>query len=163
MCSLSYAQQCARIWLGSIIMKKFILTAGMAVLATASAQANGCNIADVMFGSVAIELIQHKGYETAIVRGNDYPAVGTSKFDALKGAIYGQISSPERDGSRKVTNADGDICGSIGADLVIDTTDSDCNGCDKAPVTLQKVPKIDGYVVVRRGSIMGTIEGRLPK
>jgi len=90
------------------------------------AQAKGCNIADVMFGSVKIELIQHKGYESAIIVGNDYPAVGTSKFDALKGAIYGQIAPPERDGSRRLTNADGEICGSIGADLVIDATDSDC-------------------------------------
>ena len=69
--------------------------AALALLTTTSAQANGCNIADVMFGKVTIELIQHKGYETAIIVGNDYPAVGTSKFNALKGAIYGQISSPE--------------------------------------------------------------------
>jgi hypothetical protein len=147
----------------SIDRRSILFSAAALAVLTTSAQANGCNIADVMFGKVAIELIQHKGYDTAIIVGKDYPAVGTSKFDALKGAIYGQISSPERDGSRKITNADGDICGSLGADLVIDTVDSDCSGCDKTPVTLQKVPKLDGYVVVRRGSIMGTIEGRLPK
>jgi hypothetical protein len=125
---------------------------------TSAARAEGCNIADVLFGKVRIEIIQHKDYETGIIFGNDFDS---KKFSYDK--ILGQIASAERDGSRTVSDANGEPCGTIEQNLTIDTSNTNCNSCDKTPVTLRKVPP-NSYIVMRNGAqIVGTISGTLNK
>ncbi len=67
----------------------------------------GCNIADLMYGRVRIELIPHKeGFETGIIMGADFDSKRFSYY-----RILGQIASPERDGSRLISDVNGESCG----------------------------------------------------
>ena len=128
------------------------------LIPSVSALAEGCNIADVLFGKVRIELIPNKEYkfETGIVFGNDFDS---KRFSY--GKILGSIRAPERDGSRRVDNVNGDLCGIIEEDLTVDTSDSSCTSCNKAPFVIKRLsPK--AYAIIEGGTIRGTIEGRLP-
>ena len=142
---------------------------------TNAAHAKGCNIAEVLFGKVKVEILPHKepngviSYETGIIFGNDYPEVGRSKFDYMR--ILGQINSPERDGTRRILDVNGELCGVIEvmdergrplSELVVDNSDADCDSCDKTPIILRRVPP-NSYVAMRHDEIMGTIRGRLNK
>lgn len=135
------------------------LALAFSVLATGVAQADGCNIANLLFGKVRIELIYNKKfeYETGIIFGND--------FDSKRFAydrILGKIAGSERDGSHRVNDVNGEMCGEITENLRVDTEGVECASCGKMPIRLQKVG--NGYAVVTgAGNIMGTIEGRLPK
>lgn len=154
---------------------KLIIVIALILSWTSVADAKGCNIANILFGKVRIVILPHKepngavSYETGIILGNDFPEVGTSKFDYMK--MLGQISPPERDGSRAIFDVNGERCGTIETmdeqgrplrEMVIDTTDTDCDGCDKTPIILRRVPP-NSYVVMRNDEIMGTISGRLNK
>lgn len=154
---------------------KLIIVMAVILSWTSVADAKGCNIADILFGKVRIEILPHKepngtvSYETGIILGNDFPEVGRSKFDYMK--ILGQISSAERDGSRAILDVNGERCGTIEVmdergrplpEMVIDTSDTDCDTCDKTPIILRRVPP-NSYVIMRHNEIMGTISGRLNK
>ena len=152
----------------------FVVLAAVLIWVNA-AHAKGCNIADVLFGKVRVEILPHKepngviSYETVIIFGNDYPEAGRSKFDYMR--ILGQIESPERDGTRHILDVTGELCGNIEVmdkrgrplrELIINTSDVDCASCDKTPIVLRRVPP-NSYVVTRHDEIMGTISGRLNK
>ena len=133
-----------------------IIATAFVLFSTQLARADGCNIANVLFGKVRIELIQHQGYETGIIFGGDFDS---QRFAYEK--ILGQIASPERDGSRAILNANGERCGRILEDLSIDISDAECGSCSKAPINLTKVSPNSFAVVIKGGSIVGTINGRL--
>ncbi|ACK85534.1 hypothetical protein [Methylorubrum extorquens] len=143
------------------MMKSRALALAMvsSTLVSAPARADGCNISNLLFGKVRIELIPHGSgrdfYETGIIFGNDFE----SKRFAY-GRILGQIASSERDGSHRVSDVNQEVCGIIESNLRIDTQDTEYKAPE--PVRLQKVGS--GFAVLNgSGSIMGTIEGRLPK
>jgi hypothetical protein len=96
-------------------------------------------------------------YESSIIFGNDFDS---KRFSYDK--ILGQIAPPERDGSRRISDANGDFCGLILRDLSIDNSDTTCDGCSKAPLYLQKVATNAYIVISKEGDIMGTIKVRLP-
>jgi hypothetical protein len=113
----------------------------------------------VLFGKVRLELIPHDdyGYETGIVFGND--------FDSRKfayGNILGQISSPERDGSRYIRDVDSKLCGMLLNDMTIDTSESSCRACSKSPAFLKKISPNAYAVTLEDGTPVGLMEGRLP-
>jgi hypothetical protein len=151
-------------------MKTAIAVAGAIIVGGASAvRAEGCNIADVLFGKVRIEIIQHQGdtapsgqklagYETGIIFGNDFDS---PRFSYDK--ILGQVAPPERDGSMRITNVNGELCGSILRDMSIDNSSASCGGCSKTPINLLKISPNSYVVRLKGGNIVGTIEGRLNK
>lgn len=124
--------------------------------------AQGCNIADVLFGKVRIEIILDKQYnfETGIIFGND-----SSNEKFRSGKILGKIEpwGTASSTARRIDNVHAELCGVLAKNLVVDVSDSDCDKCDKSPILIKSVTKTS-YVVLRKdGKILGTIEGRLPK
>lgn len=104
-----------------------------------------CNLRDLFFGQVELQIVTHgdpvmRGlrYETAIIV-NGYK-------------IVGQLSEPERDGSRPIFNAAGENCGSLEENLRITSGD--------LPLTLRRVTA-NSFVVFNGDSPVGTIKGRL--
>lgn len=139
-------------------LAKLVIAAVAAIGGTgdrAMAQTSGCNIANVLFGSVRIELIPKQGYETGIVFGNS-----TDGGRFARARVLGVIHSPERDGSRAVLDTDGNPCGEITERMQIV---ADCIGCAKGSYTLKSVSGVSLVVLHRDGSILGTIQGRLPR
>jgi hypothetical protein len=120
-----------------------------------TAQADGCNIANVLYGKVRMEIIPHTDYETGIVFGDDFDSKRFSD-----GKILGQIAGAERDGSHRVSDVNGEVCGIIESNLSIDTSEANCGSCAKTQIFLRKVPP-NSYVVMSGGTIVGTISGRL--
>ena len=144
-------------------MKLIIATALATALSSFGlARAEGCNIADVIFGKVRIEIIPHNSggskWETGIIFGND---TNGGRYSYYK--ILGQVDQSERDGSRAIKNIDGELCGTLNRDMSVDTEYASCVGtwC-KRPISIRQVTP-ENLAVVANGSIQGTIEGRFPK
>jgi hypothetical protein len=143
------------------MMQSTLFLATVLSLCATSALAEECNIANVLFGKVRIELIPHKeeqrfkGYETGIVFGADFDS---KRFSYDK--ILGRISPPERDGSRRISDVSGEPCGEITQSMQI--VPEDCQGCAKGPYALRRVTNSSYVVLHPNGSILGTVEGRLP-
>ena len=117
-----------------------------------TAQADGCNIANLLFGKVRIE----QAKSTSIIIGND--------FDSQRfryGNILGQIAGSERDDSRRISDLSQNVCGILQSNMQIDTSEAECKSCSKSRISLKKVGP--GFVVLSDGKIMGTIEGKLPQ
>ena len=137
----------------------FVLTC---MISTTRAYADDCNIADLLFGKVRIELIQHHkpgfaGYETGVIFGNDFDS---KRFYYER--ILGRIASPERDGSRLIRDVTGNFCGVIQKDMRLDYPNGNCATCDKdASVGLRKMAP-SSYAVIQNKKVVGTVEGRLP-
>ncbi len=127
------------------------------LLSGSGAYAEGCNVADVLFGKVRIELIQHRDYQTGVIYGNDFDSKRFSYY-----RILGQIMSPERDGSRRISDVNGEVCGVLLDNMTIDTSDSVApSGNISAKV--QRISSVALVVLHGDGGIAGTITGRLPK
>ena len=150
-------QNVAVMKLVTVIARVAPISVAVILFFNGTASADGCNLANIILGKVRIELIPHDGYETGINFGNDFDS---KRFSYYK--ILGQIASSERDGSRRITDVNGELCGVLLKDLNIDTSDGVCAGCSKEPKKLIRIsPKAYGVMV--NDSIMGTIEGRLNK
>jgi hypothetical protein len=128
--------------------KGTLVAALFAATVSASVAHAECNLRDVFFGQIAIEIVTHDvegmpgiRYETGIIVDN----TGTSK-------IRGQIGEPERDGSRPILNANGENCGRLESNFRI--TDGDL------PLRLRRVSS-NSFVVFNGNTPVGTIEGRL--
>ena len=107
-----------------------------------------CRLRDLFFGQLEIQIVTHDvedmpgiRYETGLIVDN----TGTSK-------ILGQLSEPERDGSRPIMNAAGESCGSLESNLRISG--------GELPLTLRRVTS-NSFVVFNGTSPVGTIKGRL--
>jgi len=137
-------------------MKHLVIAATLIAASLMSVNAEECNIANILFGKVRIELIPHKDYETGIVFGNDFDS---KRFSYYK--ILGQIASPERDGSRHISDVNGEPCGEVTQNMQI--VPENCQGCSKGPYPLRKVSNSSYVILHSNGSILGNIEGRLPK
>lgn len=124
--------------------------------------ADGCNIANILFGKVRIEIIQDKQYnfETGIIFGNDF-----SNEKIRNGKILGKIEpwGTASSTARRIDNVDGELCGVLAKNSVVDVSVSDCEKCDKSPLLVKSVTKTSSVVIRKDGNILGTIEGRLPK
>lgn len=117
--------------------KNIIPAAILAAVMATPACADGCNISNLLFGKVRIEQIQHPGYETGVIFGNDFDS---KRFSYDK--MLGRIAAPERDGSRQISDVNGEDCGRLRSNLVIDdgrriariasTTRSSCARSDQA-------------------------------
>ena len=132
-------------------MRLFLAVFGVALISSQHARAD-CNVAKLLQGPSRIENIRHKGgWETGIVFGN---------HSSNSHKLLGYIEGPERDDSRLVRNTDGEWCFRIQNNLSL-SFESDCQTCPKLSVTLRKSPK--GYPIVQSdGTVLGTIEGKLP-
>ncbi len=135
-----------------LLMPFFILcSASLAVKAE-------CNIGDLFFGPVSIEILPHPKpnyYETGIIIGDD---TNGGPFKYRK--ILGQIEESERDGSRAVYNAAYDFCGILKEDGRFDAIDAECASCKIPEFTIRK-SKSGMTVVSKEGRVIGTIKGRL--
>lgn len=136
--------------------KLLALASALTAMLTSGASAEGCNIADILFGKVRIELIRHKDYSAGVIFGDDFDS---KRFSYYK--IVGQIASPERDGSRAISDVSGQPCGTLQRDLKVDTEFVDCPSCSKAPVSVRRVTS-SSFAVISGGAIVGTIRGALP-
>jgi len=122
----------------------------LTLLSSNAISASGqCNVADMLFGDVRIDLIQYDGYQTAIIFGNDF---NSNKFQC--GRILGMISAPERDGSRAIRDLNGTRCVTITEDLEIDSEDGETSIVGK----LRKISKKSFVLLSDDESILGSIE-----
>ncbi len=126
-----------------------ILFAFMLPAATVSA----CEIAKILFGDVTLEVVPHKGYESALIRQGNFQNPHLN-FGAIKGEItVDRGGFSVRDNNRVVV-------GIISPDLRIEGWDDDCDQSQK--LVIRKVqPQV--YVILNGNTPVGTIKGRFPK
>ena len=134
------------------------LVLASSVLASGAAHADACNLADLLFGKVSIGIVYNKEfqYETCVIFGND---TENKRFAFEK--VLGTISGTDRVGDRTIRNANGDMCGGIDENMVVEGETGSCTSCAAMRLKLQKVGQT--LAVMQNSRIMGTIEGRLPK
>ncbi len=112
-----------------------------------------CEIAEIMFGKISIDIVPHKGYETAIIRCADFESKKHSH-----GAIIGEITVDR--GGFAVRNINQVVIGTISPDLKMEGWSDDCDENQK--ISIQKVQP-GAYVIMNGKMPVGTIEGRFPK
>lgn len=115
--------------------------------------AKACEIAQIMFGKIILDIIPEKDYETALIRHGDFENPKQNY-----GAFRGEITVDR--GGFSVRNNNQEVVGAISPKLRIEGFDDDCDKTQK--VTINKV-KTDVYVITNGNSPVGTIEGRFPK
>lgn len=133
-------------------LHRVLVSSTLALASCTWAQAEECNIANVLFGKVRIE----EAKSTSIIIGNDFDS---QRFGY--GKILGQIAGSERDDSRRISDVNLNVCGILEDNMRIDTSQAECKSCAKSRISLKKVGP--GFVVLSDGKIMGTIEGKLPR
>lgn len=124
--------------------------ANLAPLLTAE---KSCQIADMLFGSVRLDVIKYDGYETAIVRSATFDEPSKNY-----GALLGEITVDR--GGFSVRNPNQVVIGVIGPDLQIEGWD---DVCDKKTLVEIVAVKKQTYVILAGGKLVGTIEGRFPE
>lgn len=134
-------------------MKSIALVA-LAILALAGpVQAASCQVADILFGDVQLDILKKDDYETAIVRSGTFNNP-KKNYDALLGEI-----TVER-GGFSVHDPNQIVVGSISPKLVVEGDD---DVCDKRAKIVIKPVQPGVYVIMNGASPVGTIKGRFPK
>jgi len=136
-------------------LRAIFLGLGTAILlsiSSQSARAQTCELADILFNRVQLEIVEHDDYETATVRTIE----GNSANDEL-GKIVGEIYADR--GAYVLQNTKDETVGLINPDFVVDPFQD----CDRSE-TLEIVPVRDGsYIVLSGKTPVGTIAGRFPE
>jgi hypothetical protein len=118
-----------------------------------NAAASSCQIADIMFGDIQLDILTKPDYETAIVRSATFKD-STKNF----GAILGEITVDR--GGFAIRNPNQVVVGAISPKLEIEGWD---DGCDKQRRPIIKSVQPGIYVIINGDLPVGTIKGRLPK
>lgn len=116
------------------------------------AQAASCEVADILFGPIQLDVINYDGYETAIVR--------SATFDNPKknfGAILGEITVDR--GGFAIRNTNQIVVGTISPKLQIEGWD---DACDKSSVAEFVRAKQGSYIILNGDRPVGTMAGRFP-
>lgn len=132
---------------------KLFLSAILPVIAPTPTVAASCEIAQVMFGNINLEIVDHGNYESALVRNNDF-----NNREQNYGAIRGEITVDR--GAFAVRNVKGVVVGTISPELQIEGFDE---VCDKSKPVMVRWVQHSVYVIVNGEYPVGMIKGRFPK
>jgi hypothetical protein len=113
----------------------------------------GCEVAQIMFGKITLDIIPQKDYETALIRHGDFNNPKLN-FGAFKGEI-----TVDR-GGFSIRNNNQETVGIITPELRVEGSDDDCDKTQK--IIIRKV-QAGAYVIMNGNTPVGTIEGRFPK
>lgn len=136
-----------------ILRLKMCLSAILPVIVPTPTMAASCEIAKVMFGNTKLEIVDHGGYESALIRNNDF-----NNREQNFGAIRGEITVDR--GALAVRNAQGVVVGTISPQLQIEGFDQ---VCDKSKPVMVRWVQRSVYVIVNGDDPVGMIKGRFPK
>lgn len=131
-------------------MKHIFTAVILAALTVAPAQS--CEVAQVLFGDIQLDIVKYPDYESAIVRHANF---NDKKLNS--GAIKGEITVDR--GSFAVRNTNNEVIGIISPQLAIEGQD----GCDKAARIVIKRTAKDVFTILSGNKPVGTIAGRFPK
>lgn len=109
-----------------------------------SHEAISCEIENIFKGKLELEIINHKDYESAIIKQGE--------MSAIKGEI-----APAR--GWDIKNIEGETIGAITDDLIVVGMDDDC---ERGKTKLKKVEK-NKYQIIENNVSIGEIKGRFPK
>jgi hypothetical protein len=135
------------------MMKSLPLAIIVAAATPISAVASSCQIANIMFGDVQLDILAHPDYETAIVRAAMFKD-STKNF----GAILGEITVDR--GGFAIRDRNQVVVGTISPKLVVEGSDA---SCDKQQRVAIKPVQPGVYVIINGDTPVGTIKGRFPK
>lgn len=117
-----------------------------------SETAMACEMAEVLFGDIRLSVMKQDGFESAVVRHNNFDS-SEKNYGALKGEI-----TVDR-GSFAVRNINQVVIGIITPDLIVEGLDDSCDKSSRVSI----VPVKRGVYAILNGSRpVGTIEGRFP-
>jgi hypothetical protein len=134
-------------------MMKWLPLAIVVAATPVSAVASSCQIADIMFGDVQLDILPHPDYETAIVRSATFKD-STKNF----GAILGEITVDR--GGFAIHDRNQVVVGTISPKLVVEGWDA---SCDKRQRVAIKPVQPGVYVIINGDTPVGTLKGRFPK
>ena len=131
----------------------FVTTLIVITSTRVSAAASPCQIADIMFGDIQLDILARADYETAIVRSATFK-------DSKKnfGAILGELTVDR--GGFAIRDTNQVVVGTITPKLEVEGWD---DGCDKQRKVVMKLVQPGIYVIVNGDMPVGTVKGRLPK
>lgn len=133
---------------------KSIAFASLVMLALVGfAHAASCQVADILFGDIQLDILKKPDYETAIVRSATFKDP-KKNYDALLGEI-----TVDR-GGFAIHDPNQVVVGVISPQLAVEGWDDACNKRAKVVIKLVQ-PGV--YVILSDGSPVGTIKGRFPK
>ena len=118
-----------------------------------SSSADACEIAQVMFGSIVLNIVPAKDYETALIRHGDFKDPKRN-FGSFRGEI-----TVDR-GGFSIRNNNQVVVGNITSDLRMQGLDDDCD--KRSDLVIRKIQQ-GSYVIMNGTTPVGTIEGRFPK
>lgn len=128
-----------------------VCLAGMCIAFQAAAAT--CEVAEILFGPIQLDIVEYDGYETAIVRSATFD-------DPLKpyGAILGELTVDR--GGFAVRKASQLVVGTISPDLKIEGWDDVCDSESDVEIIRAKE---GAYIILNNNQPVGTIAGRFPK
>ena len=115
--------------------------------------ARSCEIAQIMFGPLILDIIPREDYETAVIRHGDF-----TNPELNFGAFRGEITVDR--GGFSVRNNNQEVVGIISPELRLEGWDDDCA---KVPTVQIREVQPGAYVIMNGNTPVGTIEGRFPK
>lgn len=138
--------------LGGRDLHRSLLAASFWVSLVSNTWAAGCEVADILFRPIELDILKKEDYETAIIR--------SATFDDPErnfGALLGEITVDR--GGFAVRNANQVVVGLISPDLEVEGMDDAC-ATSKAEIVRAKK---GAYVIINHGRPVGTISGQFPK
>lgn len=133
---------------------KSIAVASLVMLAlTGRTHAASCQVADILFGDIQLDILKKPDYETAIVRSATFKDP-KKNYDALLGEI-----TVDR-GGFAIHDPNQMVVGVITPQLSVEGWD---DVCDKRTKVVIKPVQPGVYIILSGGSPVGTIKGRFPK
>lgn len=133
------------------ILRSGFLTLAILTAAT-PAYSESCQIADILFGQISLDIIPYDGYETAVVRSATF-----DNPEKYFGAILGEITVDR--GAFAVRTTGHVVVGVITPQLHIEGWDDVCD--KKSNVEIVKV-RDGSYTILSDNDPVGTISGRFP-
>ncbi|MET7242367.1 hypothetical protein ABZT49_03280 [Methylobacterium sp. EM32] len=117
------------------------------------AHASSCEVADILFGNVQLDIVRKSNYETAIVRSDNF-----NNPKKNYGAVLGEITVDR--GGFAIRDINQVVVGVISPKLIVEGWD---DVCDKRSVISISSAKPGVYVITNGSRPVGTILGRFPK
>jgi hypothetical protein len=118
-----------------------------------SAVAASCQLADIMFGDIQLDILRKADYETAIVRSATFKDPNKNF-----GALLGEITVDR--GGFSIRDRNQVVVGAITPTMAVEGWDV---SCDRQQRVVIKSVQPGVYVILNGDTPVGTIKGRFPK
>lgn len=133
-------------------MRRSLVAVSFWVSLVPNTWAAGCEVADIMFRPIELDILKKEGYETAIIRSATF-----EDPERNFGALLGEITVDR--GGFAVRNANQVVVGIITPDLEVEGMDDLCATSKSEIIRAKK----GTYVIINDGQPVGTISGRFPQ